>query len=90
MRKCPHGWEWKREAGPLGVGHRPLCSWQGFTYPGQDAATWREAQVLKLTETWEAPSSVRKVSQPTVDTWTQSGLPPEPSDLEKPGVIIES
>lgn len=38
----------------------------------------------------EAPSSVRKVSQPTVDTWIQSGLPPEPSDLEKPGVIIES
>lgn len=26
----------------------------------------------------------------SVDTWTQSVLPPEPSDLEKPGVVIES
>lgn len=72
----------------LGVGHHH-CSWQEFTFPEQDTPLWREAHALKLTETWEAYSSVRRRSQPPLGPWIQSGLLPELSDLEKPGVLVE-
>lgn len=67
--------------GPLGIGHCPHCSWQEVTLPGQDAAVWREARALRLMKPEKLTHSAVGGEHPTLGTWIQSALSPEPRTL---------